>query len=236
MTWSRLGVYYLPPAGPLADLGAAWLGWDIARGVVPAPPTVHGLPDAPELTRGAARYGFHATLKPPFRLRPGSDLAGVTDDLALLAAQIAPARADGLRIGVMGGFVALMPTGDRAGLGRVAAALLRGIDHHRAPPDAAEMARRRAAGLTGEEEAHLTRWGYPYVLDRFRLHLTLSRHLPDADAAQLRDALAPVFQPLLPAPFLLDQIALVGEAPEGFHLIARFRLTGRPVDDERTIT
>ena len=236
MTWSRLGVYYLPPPGPLADLGAALLGWDIVRGVVPPPPTIPGLAEAPDLTRGAARYGLHATLKPPFWLRPESDLAAVTDDLGRLAAQIAPARADGLRIGAMGGFVALIPSGDQAGLARVAAAMLRAIDHHRAPPDAAEIARRRAAGLTAAEEAHLTRSGYPYVLDWFRLHLTQSPHLPDADAAQLRDVLTPVFQPLLPAPFLLDQIALVGEAPGDLRLIARFPLIGRPVDDERTIT
>ena len=45
------------------------------------------------------------------------------------------------------------------------------------PPGAAELERRRKAGLSAAQEKMLLRWGYPYVLDEFRFHLTLTGRL-----------------------------------------------------------
>ncbi len=42
-----------------------------------------------------------------------------------------------------------------------------------------ELQRRRAANLTPRQEFLLMHWGYPYVLDEFRFHMTLTRRLPD---------------------------------------------------------
>jgi Protein of unknown function (DUF1045) len=51
------------------------------------------------------------------------------------------------------------------------------LDHCRAPPDEAELARRRRAKLTPRQDANLVRWGYPYVFDDWRFHVTLTRRL-----------------------------------------------------------
>ena len=42
--FARYAVYYTPEPGPLADFGAAWLGWDIATGAEVAHPDLPGLP------------------------------------------------------------------------------------------------------------------------------------------------------------------------------------------------
>jgi hypothetical protein len=100
------------------------------------------------------------------------------------------------------------------------------LDAFRAPPDESELAKRRKAGLSARQEAMLTRWGYPYVMDDFRFHLTLTGRLPRADRRRVA-ALIEARLPPLPAPFALDEVALVGERPDGFfELIERAALKG----------
>ena len=101
------------------------------------------------------------------------------------------------------------------------------FDPFRAPPDAVELDRRRAQRLTTRQEAMLQRWGYPYVMEEFRFHMTLTGPLPPAELAAVEAALAPILAPLLPAPFPIDALTLQGEDREGrFHQIARVPLTG----------
>ena len=96
---------------------------------------------------------------------------------------------------------------------------------HRAPLTDDELARRRAANLTPDQEALLLRWGYPYVLDAFRFHITLSGKLPKAEAEATLATLTPHLAPLLDAPFIIDNLCLLGEAQDGmFHLIHRYPL------------
>ena len=71
--WRRHAIYFAPPAGsPLAEFGADWLGWDPATGRGRDGFDLPGLPRRrAELVATPARYGFHATLKAPFRLGRG---------------------------------------------------------------------------------------------------------------------------------------------------------------------
>ena len=71
----------------LADFGARWLGWDVRRGAAAVQLDLPGLRDATEAPR---KYGFHGTLKPPFRLAEGQDFDALRDAVAALPA---PARA-----------------------------------------------------------------------------------------------------------------------------------------------
>jgi hypothetical protein len=132
----------------------------------------------PDVTETPRRYGFHATIKPPFALADGTGADALADTLADLAHSLPPARADGLRLSRIGRFLALTPEGDSAKIDALAAAFVRDLDRFRAPATDADLARRRAAGLTPAQESHLLRWGYPYVMDEFRFHMTLSGHLP----------------------------------------------------------
>ena len=71
------------------------------------------------------------------------------------------------------------------------------------------------------------RWGYPYVMDEFRFHLTLTGKLDPDEAARTMAALDPYLTPLLPRPFVLRDLCLFGEDETGrFQLIQRYALTG----------
>lgn len=213
----------MSPEGPLADFGAAWLGWDVARGTETPQLSLPGLHD---ITMTPRKYGFHATLKPPFRLMEGHTLKDLEDAAYDLANGLVPEISDGLELTALGRFLALTALGDTSALHRVAAACVRELDRFRAPSSEAELARRRKAGLSETHEALLAQWGYPYVMEAFRFHMTLTARLPQDDiagwSAILQDHL-----PDLPSPFVLDQIALCGERADGrFEVIHRYALTG----------
>lgn len=218
MSYRRYAVYYLPSDPIFSEFGARWLGWDVERGRLSAPFALPGLAD---VTSAPRRYGFHATLKPPFHLAEGADPAALAAAVGELAAKVAPAECDGLGITAMGRFLALTPSGDTTGLARVAAACVSELDGFRAPMTETELARRRERRLTDRQEAHLERWGYPYVMEDFRFHMTLTGRLAKAEIDHWR-AIAARHMPALPTPFALTDIALVGEDEDGmFHLIRR---------------
>jgi putative phosphonate metabolism protein len=227
MEFRRYAVYYTPPDGALARFGARWLGWDITTGrpVRQTPP--EDLP-APldEITETPRKYGFHATIKPPFRLAPGQDPEALAQAVARLCTRTAPVTLDGLAPAPLGGFLALRPTGDTAALDRLAATVVEELDTFRAPLTEDERARRRAGGLTPRQDALLAMWGYPHVMEAFRFHMTLTGRLPGAQRQQVQKVLERELRPLLPAPFVVDGLSLVGEAGDGrFHLVHRHALS-----------
>jgi hypothetical protein len=230
MSVLRHAVYWIPEPGPLAAFGAAWLGWDVEAGRASPCPEVPGLPRALEgLTAEPRRYGLHATLKAPFRLRPGRREAEVAAAVARLAARLAPARAEGLALAQVGRVLALVPEGDPSALGALAAEAVASLDALRAPASPEELARRRAAGLSPVEEANLVRWGYPYVMGAFRFHVTLTGPLGPGEAGPVLAALAPRLRGVLPRPFAIESLAHVGEGGDGrFRLIGRHPLRGAP--------
>ncbi|MDR9485141.1 MAG: DUF1045 domain-containing protein [Sediminimonas sp.] len=224
----RYAVYFAPAPGPLADFGAAWLGWDAQAGRAVAHPQVPGLPcPVAEVTRQPRKYGFHGTLKPPFRLAGGCAPEDLAEAVELLAARLAPVRVPGLQLDRIGRFLALTPKGDGAELAALAGAVVTGLDTYRAPLTAEEFARRRPDRLDPRQRANLEQWGYPYVLEEFRFHLTLTGPMEDNRAQEVRAALAPVLEPLLPAPFEVPDICLFGEGEDGyFRLVHRYALSG----------
>ncbi|MEC7762941.1 MAG: DUF1045 domain-containing protein [Pseudomonadota bacterium] len=226
--YKRYAVYYAPERGPFARFTSEWLGWCPLSATSKPHPEVAGLPrPVEEITQTPRKYGFHGTIKPPFRLAEGSSQRTLEDDLAALAQRRAPVRMDGLALHRLGGFLALIPEGDTTALEHLAADVVEALDPHRAPAPAAETARRRAAGLTPRQEELLLRWGYPYVMDEFRFHLTLTGKLTPDEAARTMAALDPHITPLLPRPFELRDLCLFGEDETGrFQLIQRYALTG----------
>lgn len=227
-SFERYAVYWAPEAGSaLAAFGAGWLGWD-AEAAAEAPRLdLRGLPAPIEaLTAEARRYAFHATLKPPFRLAEGTDRAGLEAAIRALAADIAAFDAPALTLSADLGFAALRPSAACPALEALAARCVTGLDAFRAPPTEAELQRRRNAGLSAAQEAHLIRWGYPYVLDQFRFHITLAGRLSPEDFARLADALRPHLVAAVGAPWRLRDIRLFGDPGAGrpFRLLRRFPL------------
>ena len=74
--FARYAIYWAPDPGPLADWAARWLGWDPAGGMDLVHPDLPALPrPVAEITATPRKYGFHGTVKPPFRLAEGTDAA-----------------------------------------------------------------------------------------------------------------------------------------------------------------
>ena len=170
----RVALYYAPERDdPLWAAGSGWLGRDAELAAAVAQPAV---PRLPALTAVPQRYGFHATLVAPFRLATGWDEAmAAVEEVARCRAFTLPR----LQVGVHGGCLALLPAEPCAALPALHEAALTALDRHRLQLDQADLARRRLPGLSVAEERHLLRWGYPYVQDRFRFHMTLAAGFDD---------------------------------------------------------
>ncbi|HMO07920.1 MAG TPA: DUF1045 domain-containing protein [Paracoccaceae bacterium] len=221
---------YAAPGGDLGRFGADWLGWDAETGCLRNGPPA-GVAPLPrpwsEVVAAPARYGFHGTLKPPFRLAPGTDAAQLHWAIQALCLRLVPVDAGPLRLARIGGFVALVPAGPAIALQALAARLVEALDAFRAPPTPDETARRIPDRLTARQRALLDRWGYPFVMEEFRFHLTLTGDLPEAEAEAAIGALAPAVEAVLPPALRLPDVALFGEAPDGrFRLIHRYPLGG----------
>lgn len=225
--FERYAVYFAPRDGDFAARAAQWLGRDTAgRDLVQ--PALDGLPRGlADLTAAPRKYGFHGTIKPPFRLAGGQDADGLVRALGAVAGRLGPVGMERLEVRRIGGFVALTPVGDAAGLQALASAVVERLDMFRAPLAEVDRARRRPERLSARQVALLDRWGYPYVMEEFRFHLTLTGDLAPDEA----DAVLPVaqgwFGPVLPEPFRIEDLCLFGETAEGrFHLLHRCALTG----------
>ncbi len=223
--FKRYGLYVVPQ-GPLFDAASAWLGWDSAAGETVPHPDVAGLPEPVEaLTSTPRKYGFHGTIKPPFTLADGQTADALHEAATRFCTEQAPVAIPALDVRRLGGFVAIVPTEPSPDLAALASATVEALDPFRAPPSDAELVKRRKAGLSDRQEALLQQWGYPYVMEEFRFHLTLTGRTEQAEA--VRTALAAHLKPVLPRPFHIDSLALMGEDANGrFHLIHRYTLSG----------
>jgi hypothetical protein len=222
---TRYAVYYAPRPGAFSDRASAWLGWDAAHGRTLPQPVLPGLGDPAALTVDPRRYGFHGTIRAPFRAAEGLGPQDIGAAVAGLAARLAPVVCDGLQLENLHGFLALTPTGCEAALLELGAAVVEGTNSLRAPLTEAEIARRRPDRLSPRQRELLAQWGYPHVMEEFRFHLTLTDRLPDP--APVQAALAAHFAPVLPRPFVIQDLCLFGEDAQGrFHLLHRYPLTG----------
>ncbi|KAF0259640.1 hypothetical protein DOU02_02130 [Clavibacter michiganensis subsp. michiganensis] len=227
---TRVAVYAIPGVGSdgpvgilLRERAEAWLGRSVVGGsAAPAPGAPAGWTRAEvdAVTVDARRYGFHGTLKAPFRLADGRDLDGLEAAVADLAGSRDPVALPGLRVASLGGFLALVPTGPVPALDALAADVVMRLDGFRAPPTDAETARRDPASLSPRQRELLATWGYPHVLDRFRFHLTLTDRIPAAARPRAEAALAAWFADATDYPVAVDALALVVEDAPG----APFRL------------
>ena len=223
---SRYAIYYAPAAAePLWAFGSSVLGYDAATGARAAFPDHPLLRDAPidAWTADPRKYGFHATLKPPFALTPGASETALIEAVRDFAGEQTPFDAGLLRVAPIGAFVALKPAGPAPGLSRLADACVEAFDRFRAPASPAERARRLQSPLTASQIENLDRWGYPYVFADFRFHMTLSGPLHEEDRQRFAAAMSELYASLA-RPLLVDGIALFqqSEGSNSFVILERF--------------
>ncbi len=193
---SRYAIYFAPPENsPLWAFGSSVLGYDAANGERVPFRSLPGLDMErwPDFSAEPRVYGFHATLKAPFRLAPGM----TRDDLFEAMEDMAPRQTtvvlDGLQVSTLGRFVALTPIGNTYELDGLAFRVTSELDVVRAPLSDAEREKRLRSPLTDRQRGHLERFGYPYVGDDFRFHMTVSGSLPPELVDTVHAALATAF-------------------------------------------
>jgi putative phosphonate metabolism protein len=217
----RYAVYFTPDtASELHRLGSTWLGRDADRRESLAQPDsrLH------ELTSDARRYGFHGTLKPPFHLKDGVSVASLERSVQILASRHEHFSIGPLKLQSIDGFLALVPSNTSTALNELAEDCVEWLDDFRAPPDAAELKRRRSHGLTPRQEELLQRWGYPYVQDEFRFHLTLTRRLSDLEREWVIPLAQQHFVTVLGQPTHVDALTLMVEPAASSDLHVHLRL------------
>ncbi len=220
----RVALYWTPePHDPLAALAAAWLGRDAETGALVPHPDVDGLS---ALTEAPRVYGFHATLRPPMRLATGWEefVAAARD----VAARVASFDMPPLRVSDLSGFIALRESAPCPALQALCDACVLGTDRHRLQPGADELAKRRKAGLSARQETMLQRWGYPYVLEEWFFHVTLSRRLQAAEMARVLPEATKYFAPALAVSRRVEAMSVCTQRDGGPFLVAeRLRLCGK---------
>jgi hypothetical protein len=205
---ARYAVYFAPARGSAWwQFGANWLGRDDAQPGSDA--VARGGPQ--QSTAEPARYGFHATLKAPFRLAANTSVDGLCERLQALAATLPTLALGVLEPRCLPGFVALVPTENNPALVDLAARCVVELDHLRAPLTQAEIQRRRPERLGARGQELLRQFGYPHVLERFRFHMTLALCDDDDAPAVVERARAAVAPLNRDQPLCLDRLCLFEE-------------------------
>lgn len=162
-------------------------------------------------------------MKPPFALAPGRTVDELLDAASAFARHRSGFAIEHLELRVIDGFIALVPRDRTPPLDALAADCVRDFDRFRAPADAAELARRRSARLSPRQDELLAQWGYPYVLEEFRFHLTLTGRLAEPMRGTILRVLQPLTAPLCAAPVAVRDVVIF-QQPERtapFHVLAR---------------
>jgi Protein of unknown function (DUF1045) len=217
----RHAVYYVPPVATLWwKLGSEWLS--NSPGVFDSIPEFRGIDRLrrKQIIRKPAGYGWHGTLVAPFHLRADRTHAEFSERLGTVAAHQRPFELE-VRAGLLSGFAAILPEPtSTAPIDELAATAVTQFDEFRAPLTLNEYKQRRTSLRDPREIEHLERWGYPYVFDRYRFHMTLTDRLtpPEAKSVltwwnEIVDRLGPLpiaefswcIQPRPGAPFTIRQ-------------------------------
>jgi len=228
----RYAIYYAPPRDSrLWKLGAQWLGRDAATGARLEPPAFSTIDAAAFVaaTEQPRRYGFHATLKAPMRLALGVVSERLQAVARSLAAGISPVPIGPMEVRELGDFIALTPVTQRAELTRLAADCVTYFEPLRAPPEPEERSRRERVGLSETQRRYLDTYGYPYVMDEYRFHMTLTGAIANEDTRRnYLEAARTFFEPALDTGCMLDGISLYHEPAAGrpFVRLADYELFG----------
>jgi putative phosphonate metabolism protein len=232
----RFALYYAPSlTDPLWVRAAQWLGRDPA-GEATVTAEIAGV-DATrrmEISESARRYGFHATIKAPMALAEDATPDALGDALRDFALDVAPVEIGRLTVASIDGFIALVPEHESQALTAIAAEVVERFDRFRAPLAAAEREKRiRNGQLTPRQIELLDRFGYPYVLEEFRFHMTLTDRLVDAERTEIMAAARDWFAPALDKSYMLERIAIFREPSPGapFVRLADFPLTEKAIID-----
>ncbi len=229
MTMPRYAIYCAPQEDtPWWSIWSQWLGRDAKARQVLIPPKLVGIDPLvfKALTKDPCRYGLHATIKAPYHLNAQvsfEDMRGKIKELA----QVQKPFVLELGFEQLNHFYALTPVGDPQTINQLAFEVVRELDAFRMPLNEKDLARRRSSGLTAKEDEMLLTWGYPFVAECFRFHLSLTGDLKGVDEQTqqlLRSEILTRLDELQHTPFVVDSLCLFEEPEAGadFFMLERF--------------
>lgn len=229
----RYAIYFAASAdSALSRFGAQLLGYDAHTGTDVAFPAdaTSVAPDWRDVTTDPRKYGFHATLKAPMVLAPDRTEAELMAACAAFAGTARPIPMIRPVVDSISGFIAVIPGEPVDALQRLAADCVREFDGFRATLTAEDRARRKPEKLTERQRDHLDRWGYPYVMDDFRFHMTLTGRLDADQRGPILQMLRTRFAGLRIETLAIDRIALFrqDEAKARFRIIGEWPLAREP--------
>ena len=176
---ARFAIYFAPEIGSnLHTIGSQWLGRDSSSGKSIKQPNIKGISSNYfyKVTKNPRLYGFHATLKAPFRLNKEFPLKDLCSQIQKLSTLSKPFSIN-LKVRKLGNFITLMMDPNEQKMQNLASKLVQNLDQFRAPLHQEEIYKRRMSTLTISEDENLLNWGYPYVFDDFRFHITLTEKI-----------------------------------------------------------
>jgi len=226
----RYAIYFIPAAeSDLYRFGSAILGYDCYTGKsVPYPDEFQA--DAAgwsQVIDEPRRYGFHATLKAPFRLLPSCNEAQLVSAVHSFAGLGHAVPMISPIVQMVSGFAAIVARRQEPSIDALASHCTTIFDAFRAPMSPPERARRMALGLSRRQIQNLDRWGYPHVFADFRFHMTLTGTI---ETRRRRRILASLRQCLgrmrADQPVSIDRLALVKQesAQAGYRVITHATL------------
>jgi len=222
----RYAIYYASPQhSDLDRFGAQHLGYDAWSGEdLPFPEqVVQMVPDWRELTEDPRKYGFHATLKAPMALADGKTEAKLLARCAAFAGLPRPVPVITPVVQSISGFIAVIPGEPSPDLQQFAADCVSAFDCFRAPLTQEDRARRNPAKLTPRQRDYLDRWGYPYVMEEFRFHMTLTGRLDTTRREPILAMLQARFAGLGIERIAVDRLVLLRQNDNA----SRFRIIGQ---------
>ena len=220
MNFSRYAIYYIPDL-PLFQIGSDWLGWNSISG---QETTLFS--DHRRITGRPRKYGFHATVKPPFTLESHSTQGDLQDAFQAFCATISPATGGTLKISRLGRFLAMTQDVQSKDVTQLAASTVSYFDRFRAPLSENDIEKRRRRRLTPQQDALMLRWGYPYVMQEFKFHMTLTGPLAPNEIDAVEQSANTRFQEFIGQSLNMASLALLGEDRDSgrFHVIERLSL------------
>jgi len=220
----RYAIYYAPePGSPLDAFGKNW--FDPKAGGKTVPGGKVRAERIAELSESSRRYGFHGTLKPPFALNPATNLDSLVNAARVFARSLSPIEIPPLELAIIGKFIALTPLTQSAALEKLAAACVRAFEAFRLPLTDVQVENYKLNKLTVHQEQMLEHWGYPYVMEEFRFHISVTDRIDDAhEREDVMTALQTLAAPVLGKPIVVRDLTVFAQNAVNEPMIAIERI------------
>ncbi|HUS97779.1 MAG TPA: DUF1045 domain-containing protein [Hyphomicrobiaceae bacterium] len=213
--FDKYAVYWVPKrTDALARFGAAWTGWCAEHGEHRTHGTFSGISfDTTEMTRHTRRHGFHAVIKQPFHLGATHSFFALEHVLGLLVEESVSFQLPRLRLAVVDGCVALVPSQTSPALSELVTRIGDALGQLDAPANgfaeaAASVPQGNGVGCIDPVIKFPTAVAH-------RFHMPLTDPIGPALALEVMEKLQPVLEPILQQPRQLNDIALMGDPGEG---------------------